>query len=222
MTGTKEQAGRGRVWLRRVGIVVAVLAALRLIAPWAAETYARGFIVEDELLPSDAVVVLAGGNGERLHAGIQLYKRHLARELFIVGPDVPMIPVYTGEDSLTQAEAKRRIALKRGVPADSIVFQLGPTSTFEEAEVAARVAKEQGWRSLIVVTSPFHTRRARATFHRAFHGMDTKIRVYHLPIGKSSDNPERWWRREGDTMAVATETIKTVFYGWNHGVWPWT
>ena len=92
-----------------------------LLAPRLLQSYARGFIVGDTLEPSDAVVALAGGDGERMGAAIGLYKRGLATKLLITGPDTPLLPVYTGEDSLTQGEIKRRIAVKRGVPAESIV-----------------------------------------------------------------------------------------------------
>lgn len=204
------------------------LAALGLIAallwlggPWLLEQYARGFIVDETLTPADAVVALSGGNGERLHAAIGLYKRHLARALFIVGPDVPLLPVYTGGDSLSQGEAKLRIAQRKGVPADSLVLVLGPTSTHEEAITALATARQHGWRSLIVVTSPFHSRRARATFRRRFEGSGIEVRLYHLPLGRSTDNPKRWWTRESDTMSIVSESVKTCFYAWNHRVFPW-
>lgn len=202
-------------------VFVAIAIAGWLLMPGALQGYARWLIVEDSFERCDAATVLAGGAGERLSAAIQIYKRGEASAILITGPDVPFIPVYTDGDSLSQGEAKRRIAVRRGVPADSIVLSLGPTSTLEEAQRTLLVAREQGWRSVVIVTSPFHTRRTRATFRKIFEESGIEVAVYHLPIGRSSDNPERWWKREHDTMGVLTETIKLGFYAWNHRISPW-
>ena len=215
-----------QVRIRFLGRLVLAIALLYAVARWVLpiglEAYARSFIVDEALTPADATVTLSGGNGERLHAAIGLYRRHLARTLFIVGPDVPLLPVYTGGDSLSQGEAKRRIALRRGVPPDSVVLVLGPTSTIEEATASLETAKEHAWSSLIVVTSPFHSRRARATFRHVFRDSGIEVKVYHLPLGRSSDDPRRWWKSESDTMSVLTETIKSVFYAWNYRIFPWS
>lgn len=207
---------------RFLAIAALILLALAWLTPRLLEAFARSFIVEDELRPSDAVVALAGGDGERLHAAVQLYKRDLARRLLITGPDVPLLPVYTPGDSLTQGEAKRRIAVKRGIPADNIVMALGATSTLEEARTVLAACREQQWSSIIVVTSPFHTRRSRGTFRTVFRGSGIRVAMWHLPEDRTVDNPKRWWTREHDTMSVVTETVKTLFYAYNHRIFPWS
>ena len=82
-------------------------------------------------------------------------------------------------------------------------------------------ARLQRWKSIIVVTDPFHTRRSRSTFRTVFRGSGIGVRMFHLPEGRSSQSVRRWWRREYDVMAVTTESIKLVFYAYRHGVWPW-
>jgi len=202
------------------GLILLVL-LLRLAGPRLLEGYARWLMVEDPLRRADAVVALSGGDGERLIASIQLYKRGLAGCLLIVGPNVPLLKVYTGEDSLSQGEAKRRIAVHKGIPPDSALVSLGATSTWEEAKLTLEQARRRGWRSILVVTDPFHTRRARATFRTVFHKSGISVEIYHLPIGRSEQRVERWWRRELDALAVTNETIKLVFYLFNHHVSPW-
>jgi uncharacterized SAM-binding protein YcdF (DUF218 family) len=189
---------------RLAGFVVLAL-LVWFLAPPVATAYARWFIVQDPVERADAVVALSGGDGERLHAAINLYKQGKAGCLLLVGPDAPLLKVYSGEDSLTQGEAKRRIAVRRGVPSDLALVSLGATSTWEEAQTTLREARARGWRSLIIVTDPFHTRRARATFRKAFHGQPVWIAVYHLPPGRSQFSPEKWWTREFDLMAVMTD-----------------
>jgi uncharacterized SAM-binding protein YcdF (DUF218 family) len=201
------------------GLALAV-ALVWVLAPALLEAYARWLIVDDPLHRSDSVVALSGGDGERLAGAIQLYKKGLGASILIVGPDIPFLKVYTAEDSLTQGEAKRRIAIKRGIPADSVILALGPTSTWEEARRTLEVARSRNWKSIIVITDPFHTRRARAVFRHVFRGQECQVAFYHLPLGRSSQNVPRWWKRESDTMAVMTESIKLCFYMYNYHVWP--
>lgn len=218
----KRAGGCSRTLALMAGALIVLILLLRWWGPSLLEGYARWLVVQDPLRRSDAAVALSGGDGERLHAAIALYKQRLAGCLLIVGPDVPLLKVYTGQDSLTQGEAKRRIAVRRGVPRDSALVSLGATSTWEEAQSTLREARARGWRSIIIVTDPFHTRRARATFHKIFNKTGITVVTYHLPEGRSYQKVKRWWRRESDGMAILTETIKLIFYAANHHVYPWS
>jgi uncharacterized SAM-binding protein YcdF (DUF218 family) len=205
---------------RLAGLVVLALLAW-LLGPPILTAYARWLIVIDPVTRADAVVALSGDEGERLQAAINLYRQGKAGCLLLVGPEIPLLKVYTDEDSLTQGEAKRRIAVRKGVPPDSAIVSLGATSTWGEAQTTLAEARGRGWRSITVVTDPFHTRRARATFRKAFRGQPVRIAMYHAPLEHSSYNPQRWWTRERDLMAVLNETGKMIFYAYHHHVYPW-
>ena len=207
------------VWL---SALILVIVAVRLLAAPAMTAYARWLIVEEPFDRVDAALVLGGGEGERLAAAIQLFRSEKARGIVILGPDAPFLKVYAGEDSLTQGEAKRRIAVKKGVPDSLVTLVLGAQSTYEEAITAREASRGARWKSIAVVTSPFHTRRARATFRKVFENPDLEVKIYHLPIERSSQNPDHWWHRESDTMAVITESIKLGFYAYRYHIWPWS
>lgn len=207
------------IWL---SALILVIVAVRLLAAPVMNAYARWLIVDEPFERVDAALVLGGGEGERLAAAIQLFRSDRAGGIVILGPDAPFLKVYTGEDSLTQGEAKRRIAVKKGVPDSLVTLVLGAQSTYEEAVTAREALRDGRWKSIAVVTSPFHTRRARATFRKVFENPDVEVKMYHLPIERSSQNPDRWWNRESDTMAVITESIKLVFYAYRYRIWPWS
>ena len=202
-------------------IGLALLAAW-LVMPPLLTSYAQWLTVEDRWETADAAVALSGGDGERLHASIGLYKQHQARAILLVGPDQPLLKVYTGGDSLTQAEAKRRIILSKKIPSDSVIVATGAYSTWDEAHLTLRAARARGWSSIVIVTDPFHTRRARATFRHVFRNEPVEILAYHLPPGRTTYSPVKWWARERDFMAVVTESIKLPYYAWRHRVWPWS
>lgn len=198
-----------------------LLAILALALPRILEAYAGWLIVDEDLESADAVVALSGAAGERLMGSIRLCKQGLGENLVIVGPDTPLLKVYTGEDSLSQGEAKRRIAIRRGLPPDRVILALGATSTYEEALTTRAAALERGWTRVIIVTDPFHTRRARATFRNVLEDAGITVQVYHLPLDESQASAQQWWRRENDLMAVTTETIKTTFYAYRYRIYPW-
>lgn len=200
--------------------VLLVIAALLLIARELRDRWGSWLIETDPPAQGEVAIVLAGGEGERLGAAVQIWRARRVSALLITGPDVPLLPVYTGEDSLTMGEVKRRIAVRRGVPDSSVWVSLGPTSTLEEAIRAREVLEERRVRRAVVVTSPFHSRRARRTFLMAFRGSGIDLSTETLPVGKSQDNPRRWWTREHDLLAVFTETVKLLHYWRRYGVRP--
>ncbi|MBD3162417.1 MAG: hypothetical protein GF328_09940 [Candidatus Latescibacteria bacterium] len=110
--------------------------------------------------------------------------------------------------------------MRRGVPEESAWLALGATSTYEEAIVVRRDLEDRGIDRAIVVTSPFHSRRAGRTFRHVFRGSGIALSVETLSLERSEDQVERWWRREHELMAVFTESVKLLYYWNRHGVAP--
>lgn len=68
-----------------------------------------------------------------------------------------------------------------GVTADAIefvAFEEGFFGTWSEAKGISRFVKERGYRRLILVTSPFHSRRAWESFSRTIEQPDTSLFLY--------------------------------------------
>lgn len=201
-------------------VLVALVVVCVVLAPIWMTGYARWLIRTDPPAKADVAIVLAGGEGERLGAALRIWRQGRVGALMITGPNVPLLPVYTGGDSLTMAEVKRRIAVKKGVPPEGVWMALGASSTYDEAVDALRALQERNVKKAIVVTSPFHSRRARATFRHVFWGSGIDVTLETLPVDLSAEKPERWWTREREMMAVFTETAKTAFYWNRYGISP--
>jgi uncharacterized SAM-binding protein YcdF (DUF218 family) len=212
-----------RIDVRPVRVLIVLAALLVLcaaLAPVWMTGYARWLIRTDPPGQADVAIVLAGGEGERLGAALRIWRQGRVGALMITGPNVPLLPVYTGGDSLTMADVKRRIAVRKGVPPEDVWMALGASSTYDEAEDALRALRERNVKKAIVVTSPLHSRRARATFRHVFRGSGVEVTLETLPVDLSAEKPERWWTREREMMAVFTETAKTVFYWNRYGISP--
>ena len=102
------------------------------------------------LQPADAVVVLAGGNGERLDRGLELMRDGLA----------PTLVASTGPSQLCNTSQ----------PFEVVCFDPSPATTRGEAEAIGRLAKEHGWDRIVLVTSTYHMSRARLLVGRCYPG----------------------------------------------------
>ena len=126
----------GRVWLSWLG---------------------RFLVVTDPLRPVDALVVLGGGGRHRIEEGARLAVAGLAPWLVVTNTRMSWPGVRA-----SYAELMAQEALWQGVPAQRLLDAPGlVTTTVEEAQAVRALAAERGWRSLLVVTDPWHTRRAR-------------------------------------------------------------
>jgi uncharacterized SAM-binding protein YcdF (DUF218 family) len=93
--------------------------------------------------------------------------------------------------------------IERGVPKDKIVrFAHDADSTLEEARALARLAAARKWHSVIVVTSNFHTRRARYIFQRVFP-QGVEVRLASAPDGDF--DPQHWWEKRKSIKELTRE-----------------
>jgi uncharacterized SAM-binding protein YcdF (DUF218 family) len=150
------------------GAAGAVVAALLVICYTPLVVPAiRGLVRRDPLRPVEAVVVLSSDIKQsgaltplaqsRLLRGYEVLQAGYARRLVLtrMAPPKPSyIPVVT----------RQMQALGLSFPIDQTEI-VGVT--YDEARAVKRLAKERGWREVILVTSPSHSRRAAATFEKA-------------------------------------------------------
>jgi uncharacterized SAM-binding protein YcdF (DUF218 family) len=88
------------------------------------------------------------------------------------------------------------------------VHEIGPMrDTHDEAVGVARLARERGWKEILLVTSPTHTRRAAATFEK------TGLRVRVLPSAETEYDLRRL-DTPGDRIPAFHDWIKETV-GWN-------
>jgi uncharacterized SAM-binding protein YcdF (DUF218 family) len=131
-------------------LLLGVILSFRLWLPF----FGRWLVIADPLVPAQAIVPLAGG-GERVNHAARLYKQ--GKAAWFVATNTPLdLP---GIDH-SYSDLVRRAALRGGVPEER--FLVIPTlvySTYEEALAIRRLAEMRGWDSLLIVTSPYHTRR---------------------------------------------------------------
>jgi len=159
---------------------------------------------------ADVIIVLAGSFERTMHAA-DLYARGVAPNIVVSvpRPDVSLDRlVQLGIHYPRQETVNREILLRKGVPADRIeLLSANAISTADEAQAfAARF--RQGRARLLVVTSPYHVRRAGMTFRHAF-GADYPLAVTGTPY---EEFPDDWWRSQDAARNVLLETSKILYY----------
>jgi uncharacterized SAM-binding protein YcdF (DUF218 family) len=129
--------------------------------------YALGFVLFGvSLAPpaaaekTDAIVVLTGGPG-RIERGIELMRDRQAKRMLIAGADPSVRP----------ADLRARLG-ERSARTLRCCVDLGSESvdTRSNAEEAGRWLKRRGYRSLRLITSDWHMRRAEYEFRRHLDG----------------------------------------------------
>lgn len=167
---------------------------------------AESWIIEDNLDKADALIVLGDDNfyADRATRGAQLFREGKAPVIVASGRRL--------RPNAGIAELMEHDLVERGVPRDKIVrFVHDGDSTLEEAQALAGLVKGKRWRSVIVVTSNFHTRRARYIFRRVFpQGMEVRV-----ASARDGDfDPEHWWEKRKSIKELTREFAGMVVTVW--------
>lgn len=198
-------------------VVRALVISCLVLAVWEllAIVGARFLIVRSPLTHADAIVVLSGSAAhvERAQWAAQLYKSGLAPRIILTNDNqmggwsepLQRNPFYF--------ERSRDQLLTAGVPPEAIQVRLEPvSSTYEEAQLIRAVQRDLGIKSMILVTSPYHSRRAFWTFHRVFGGTDAEIGIDPVELNPASPPPKTWWLHVKGWQIVPVEYVKLLYY----------
>ena len=164
--------------------------------------------MEDALAPADAVVVLAGGSPTREAAAAGLYHRGVAPFVVLSNdftPDRVRELIALGVRRLDSQGESRLVLHKHGVPPDAIVALAAPVKTTEaELRLVAEAARARGWRRVILVTSPQHSRRVKLVWARESSGSIEGL----VALAKADDfSGDAWWRKRRQAENVLHEYL---------------
>jgi uncharacterized SAM-binding protein YcdF (DUF218 family) len=169
----------------------------------------ESWVVEDPLERADAILVLSDDNfyADRATRAAELYRQGLAPVVVASGR---RLRPYAGIAELMQHDL-----IERGVPKDKILpIAHDADNTKDEAKALARVAVDRKWHSVIVVTSNYHTRRARYIFTRVFPA-GVAVRVDGARDG--GFDPERWWESRKSIKELTREVAGMAVAMWELG-----
>ena len=164
----------------------------------------------------EAIISLASHEWERLPEAAKLAREYPAAVVLLT------VPLHVTEQNCHRCSERRERLIEAGVQADRILILTDRVSNTRDEAAACRAYLQQAKPSeIIIVTSPYHTRRALTTFRRVFDGTVVKLAV--RPASSTSPaQPQHWWRGPYDRAYVAYEWAAILYYAIRFGVYPWT
>jgi uncharacterized SAM-binding protein YcdF (DUF218 family) len=147
---------------------------------------------------ADVIVVLGGSTaavqpprqepeeiyGSRLLPAARLYKLGKAKHVMVCGG----IPYTDTHGQLrTMADDMRDILVEEGVPASAILLENISRTTREDAFYAGQMLEANEFKSVLLVTSAFHLRRATDLFRR------TGLEIIPVPVGHEVTGTRPMW-----------------------------
>ena len=174
----------------------------------------RYLVVEHPLKKSDLLVCLSGSSVERGLEASELYKKGLATRIFITREELP-VGYKALQNKGGHYPEKRSLVIRLlqgvGVPRSACLSSdRFVSSTFDEAKLLWDITRERGYKSLIVVTSPTHSRRAWLTFQKVFE--KSNVRIAMKPSRYSNFKIDNWWKTRKYLRAVIYEYQKLLYY----------
>ena len=144
-------------------------------------------IYADELQPADVIVVLSGGTDSRMNEALRLYKEDYAKIIVLTETGEQT----EGYEYLNSFDMRIQL-INNGVPSGNIMItDLTVNTTVDEAVAIRDLMQNRQFRSAIVVTDPYHTRRSKLIFNQVFD--ETGIDVIMHPVRSSWYNSRTWF-----------------------------
>jgi uncharacterized SAM-binding protein YcdF (DUF218 family) len=206
MANLENTAGVSQRRSRKPGIVAAVVYGALLMAIVMFLGVGRWLVVEDPLDKARAIAVLSGSMPLRAMEAAKLYREGYAPEIWLTHSSEPgetlgeMGISFAGEDYYNT-----RILIHEGVSPQAIhVLETPVVNTADEIRVIGAVLAGEKDRTVIIVTTKAHTRRARLLWRRLASG--NGVAIVRAASGDSFD-PRHWWRTTSDALDVVREVL---------------
>lgn len=194
-----------RRWVFRVVTGVALVAVLVVAG--------TGFRVwqvarTDDRAKADVVVVLGAAQYDGRPSPILRARLDHAERLYEQGV-APMVVTVGGRrsgDAFTEAQAGQRYLRDAGLPHDAVFAVDTGNDTLTSLRAVADVAREHGWRSVVIVSDPWHSLRARTM------ARDSGLRAWTSPT-RSGPAVQT---RQTQVRYITRETAAILYYRLTH------
>ncbi|MGA2920782.1 MAG: YdcF family protein [Candidatus Sulfotelmatobacter sp.] len=163
---------------------------------------AGSFLIVDAPRSSDVILVLAGETDRRPQRALQLLAQGYGRRVVL---DVPAkAKIY----EFTQVDLARKYIEHLPQAAPLSICSIEGLSTKEEAKDAENCLRREGAKSVLIVTSDFHTRRALEIFRREIPG-------HEYSVAASRNDGEfggRWWTHRQWAKTFVDEWLRLIWW----------
>lgn len=194
-----------------IGLLLLVLVAVFLY------NAGRLLVVKDAPQEAELIVVLMGSGPDRMLGAVDLYKQGYADHILMVENCQSGFELLEprGVELPRDAEVAAMAAVQLGVPEEALVILPGDAcSTQDEALIVAQYVQENAQiKTVLLVTSSYHSLRSAQIFRWALGRSGTGSRVLSCPTPYDNFEAEKWWRSREHAKSVMLEYAKLInFY----------
>jgi hypothetical protein len=179
-------------------LVLALLGCLCVVVAAKGGSY----LVVDAPQRSDVILVLAGETDRRPELALQLLAQGYGRRIVL---DVPAdAKIY----EFTQLQLARKYVQDLPQAASVSVCPIDGLSTKDESKDAEKCLASEGGKSVLIVTSDFHTRRALSVFRRGIPG-------HEYSVAAARDETQfgvRWWTHRQWAKTFVNEWMRLIWW----------
>ena len=152
---------------------------------------------------ADAIVAVSGGDTQaRTHEAIKLYQNGWASKLIFSG-------AAQDKSGPSNAAAMRHTAKAEGVPESDIIVEEYGETTKQNAVNTQSIFEKNDIKSVILVTSAYHQRRAGLEFKSRSSG----VTVRNHPVAQDDQWSAWWWMTPIGWFLAVGEFVKiSAFY----------
>ena len=182
------------------GLAVIAVAVIGII-------FSIGFFLspQDKLQHADLIVAISGGEtSQRTQEAVRLYKEGYAPKLLFSG-------AAADHSGPSNAAAMEEQALEAGVPAADILIEEASSTTAENASNATPLIHQINASGIILVTSPYHQRRAYLNFRQSLG--KNMIIINHSSVD-SAWRKSTWWQ-DSYTVGLTLSELQKTLYVWS-------
>ena len=196
---------------RRLLILLALLVVMISTAAWAFRRVGRWLVRPDGLDRARAIVVLSGTVPYRAMEAAEIYRQGWAPEVWLLRDetdDADATFVKLGVLHYSEQDYDQKVLERLGVPKDAIrILEPPTTNTVSEIRLVAAELRRQGGVSVILVTSPVHTRRSKFIWHLVVG--DHPQAILRMASSEPFD-PDHWWHSTRGIQDVEHELLGLI------------
>lgn len=172
----------------------------------------RVLVVSEPVADADAIVSLGSHEWERLPLAAELAATSPHAIVLLTQPE--KVTPFNCHDCGHRVDRLRRAGVK---PERVKILPLTVRGTYGEAVATLAFVRRSPVHRLMLVTSPYHTRRALATFRSVLEGTGVQVGIAPA-IATSEARPRRWWMMPYDRYYVTYEWAAMMYYAFKYGV----
>lgn len=202
------RAGRRRIGWTAATALVGYVLVFQTPLLW---TLASPLQIVDAPRKADVIAVFAGGVGEsgRAGGGYQERVQHAAN-LYLAGYSSHLVFSSGFVFAFQEAEVMRDLAVALGVPPEAIILERQASSTYENVIYTRDIMIANNWEQLLVVSSPYHMRRAMLTWRK----QAPSFQIVSTPVSESQYYAHERTASLEQIRGIVWEYAAIVVYWW--------